>query len=188
MTSIAPTSIASSTASNWLKEAQESIAASENPGGLMGALQNATRKPGSIKTFLANSQSSATNLALITQSSAQSAGNLAAQMASTAQQKRAADQLALQQKLNPPPPTNYTPAQGLDPVIYFGDGSSIDTGSNIMTMSNGTQIDTTTGLQVIDTSSIVNLANGAYVDTKNNIMTMSDGTKIDTITGLVITA
>jgi YidC/Oxa1 family membrane protein insertase len=94
----------------------------------------------------------------------------------------------LQQKLNPPPPTNYTPAQGLEPVIYFEDGSSIDTGSNIMTMANGTQIDTTTGLQVIDTSSIVNLANGAYLDTKNNIMTMSDGTRIDTGTGLVITA
>jgi hypothetical protein len=41
---------------------------------------------------------------------------------------------------------------------------------------------------VIDTSSIVNLANGAYLDTKNNIMTMSDGTRIDTVTGLVITA
>jgi hypothetical protein len=188
MTSIAPTSIASSTASNWLKEAQESLLASQNPGGLMGALQSSTNKPGSIKTFLTNSQNSAANLALITQSSAQSAGSLAAQMASTAAQKRAADRMALQQKLNPPPPTNYTPAQGLDPVIYFDDGSSIDTGSNIMTMANGTQIDTTTGLQVIDTSSIVNLANGAYLDTKNNIMTMSDGTRIDTVTGLVITA
>jgi hypothetical protein len=188
MTSIAPISIASSTASNWLKEAQESLLASQNPGGLMGALQDSRNKPGSIKSFLTSSQNSAGNLALITQGAAQSAGNLAAQMASTAAQKRAADQIAMAEKLNPAPQVNYTPPQGLDPVIYFDDGSSVDTTGNIFTMANGTQIDTTTGLQVIDTSSIVNLANGAYLDTKNNIMTMSDGTRIDTVTGLVITA
>ena len=78
------------------------------------------------------------------------------------------------------------PTNVLDPVIYFPDGSTIDTNSNIMTMANGTQIDTTTGTKVIDTSSIMQLANGAYLDTQDNIMTMPDGTQIDTVTGLTI--
>jgi hypothetical protein len=184
---ISPINIASSTASNWLKEAQESIASSENPGGLMGALQSARNDPGSIKSFLANNQSTANNLSLITQGAAQSAGQLAAQMASDAAQKRAADQQALAEKLNPQQ-QNFTPPKGLDPMIYFKDGSFIDTSSNILTMANGTQIDITTGTQVIDTSSIISMANGAYLDTKNNVLTMSDGTKIDTVTGLKITA
>ena len=55
-----------------------------------------------------------------------------------------------------------------------------------MTTKNGKQIDITTGLEVIDTSSIMQLANGAYLDTKNNILTLPDGTKIDTVTGLKI--
>jgi hypothetical protein len=153
----------------------------------MGMMQNARNEPGTIKSFLANTQNTAANLALITQSSSQAAGSLATQFANTAAQKRADDQLAMIEKMNPVQ-TNYTPPQGLDPVIYFNDGSSIDTNSNVMTLSNGTQIDTTTGMKVIDTSSIINMANGAYLDTKNNIMTMADGTRIDTVTGLVITA
>ena len=74
----------------------------------------------------------------------------------------------------------------LDPFIYFQDGSSIDTNSNILTMANGTQIDTTTGLKVVDTSSIMQLANGAYLNTATNILTMADGTQIDTVTGLTV--
>ncbi|HVR59252.1 MAG TPA: hypothetical protein VMT72_20765, partial [Pseudolabrys sp.] len=65
-------------------------------------------------------------------------------------------------------------------------GSSIDTNSNILTMANGTQIDTTTGLKVVDTSSIMQLANGAYLNTATNILTMADGTQIDTVTGLTV--
>ena len=45
----------------------------------------------------------------------------------------------------------------------------------------------TVTLKVIDTSSIMQLANGAYLDTKNNILTSADGSKIDTVTGLTIT-
>jgi hypothetical protein len=78
------------------------------------------------------------------------------------------------------------PTNVLDPIIFFANGSSLDTNSNVMTMSDGTQIDTTTGAKVVDTSSIVQMANGAYLDTKNNILTMPDGSKIDTITGLTI--
>lgn len=183
---ITPVNIASSTAGNWLKEAQDSLAASENPGGLLGTLRDARSDPGSLKTFLARSQNQATNLALIAQNGQQSAGALAAQMASSAAQKRNAEQIAFLQKLNPVH-SNFNPPTELDPVIYFQDGSFIDTTSNILTMSNGKQIDTTTGQEYHDPQSIISMANGAYLDTKNNILTMSDGTKIDTVTGLKIT-
>ena len=50
---IASVNAASATSPNWLKEAQESLAASETPGGMMGALQDARSGSHSIKTFLA---------------------------------------------------------------------------------------------------------------------------------------
>jgi hypothetical protein len=178
--------IASATAPNWLKEAQESIAATENPGGLMGMLQD-SRYPASIKNFLAKSQATASNLALMAQSTTQAQSTLTLQMSDSAQQKLQQEKIAMLVKLNPQQ-SNFNPAKELDPFIYFDDGTSIDTANNIMTMSNGTQIDTTTGLQIIDHSSIISMANGAYLDTKNNILTMSDGTKIDTVTGLKVTA
>ena len=183
---IAAVNAASSTASNWLKEAQASIAASESPGGLMGMLQDA-RSGSSLKTFLAKSQNNSVALAQIAQSGQQSAGQLAVQMSQAAAQKRYNDQVALQEKLNPVH-QNFNAPKELDPVIYFNDGTSIDTVNNIMTMSNGTQIDTTTGLRYVDPASRISMANGAYLDTKNNIMTMPDGTQIDTTTGLKITA
>ncbi len=182
---IAPVSAASSTSSNWLKEAQESLVASETPGGMMGALQDA-RAGYSIKTFLAKSQNNLYALAQIAQNAQTSSSALTVQMSQAAAKKRYDEQVALQVKLNPVH-TNYTPPKGLDPVIYFGDGSSVDTTSNIMTLSNGKQIDTTTGLEYHDPKDIVSMANGAYLDTKNNIFHMSDGTQVDTITGLKIT-
>ena len=182
---IAPVSAASSTSSNWLKEAQESLVASETPGGMMGALQDA-RAGYSIKTFLAKSQNNLYALAQIAQNAQTSSSALTVQMSQAAAKKRYDEQVSLQVKLNPVH-TNYTPPKGLDPVIYFGDGSSIDTTSNIMMLSNGKQIDTTTGLEYHDPKDIVSMANGAYLDTKNNIFHMSDGTQVDTITGLKIT-
>jgi len=182
---IAAVNAASSTASNWLKEAQESLAAAEAPGGMMGALQD-SRAGYSIKTFLAKSQNNLYALAQIAQNAQTSSSALTVQMSQAAAKKRYDEQVALQVKLNPVH-SNYTPPKGLDPVIYFEDGSSLDTTSNILTMSNGKQIDTTTGLEYHDPKSIVSMANGAYLDTKNNILTMSDGTKVDTITGLKIT-
>lgn len=180
---IAPINIASSTAPNWLKEAQQSLATS--PGGLLGSL--AARSDGTIKSFLANSQSNANGFALISSSTAQAAFNLVLQEASAASQKRAADKLNAQLAQNAPP-TNYTPPHGLDPVIYFDDGTTLDTVNNIFTKLDGTQIDATTGQPYIEPGSIIEMANGAYLDTKNNILTMTDGTKIDIITGLTITA
>ena len=183
---IASVSAASSTSSNWLKEAQDALVASESPGGMMGALQD-SRAGYSIKTFLAKSQNNLFALAQIAQNAQTSSSALTIQMSQAAAQKRYNEQVELQVKLNPVH-TNYTPPKGLDPVIYFGDGSSIDTTSNIMTMSSGKQIDTITGLEYHDPNSIISMANGAYLDTKNNILTMSDGTKIDTVSGLKITA
>ena len=182
---ISPINIASATGVNWLKEAQEATAASEDPGGLMGMLQD-SKYPASIKNFLTKSQKTAQNFALITQGTQQSAATLTLQMADAAQAQRMQEKMAQAQKFNAQQ-TNYNPPKELDPFIYFEDGSNIDTTTNIMTMVNGTQIDITTGQEVVDLSSIINLANGAYIDTKKNIMTLSNGIKIDTITGLQIT-
>jgi hypothetical protein len=183
---IAPVNAASATSPNWLKEAQDSLAAAESPGGMMGALQDARSGSSSIKVFLAKSQNASYSLAQIAQNSQTSAGALAAQMAAAANQKLRDERIALAQKINPQQ-TNYNPPAGLDAVIYFEEGGSLDTGSNILTMSNGTQIDTTTGLQYHDPKSIISMANGAYLDIQNNILTMADGTRIDSITGLKIT-
>ena len=150
----------------------------------MGALQNAKYANGSIATYLYNSQSISNSpgadIARQRAVAGDSCGADGHRCNPEAQrgQANALPQLTRRQ-------TNYNPPKELDPFIYFSDGSSIDTANNIMTLSNGTQIDTTTGLQVIDTSSIINMANGAYLDTKNNILTMADGTKIDTVTGLI---
>ena len=182
---IASINIASATGVNWLKEAQEAADVAANPGGMMGALQD-SKYPGSIDNFLTKSQKTMANFAQISASTQSSSATLALQMADAAQAKRLQEKLALQQKLNPKQ-TNYNPPTELDPVIYFEDGTNIDTTNNIMTMQNGTQIDITTGQEVVDLSSIVNFANGAYLDTKKNIMTLADGTKIDTVTGLHIT-
>ena len=84
---ISPINIASATGANWLKEAQEATAAAENPGGMMGALQD-SKYPGSIKNFLTKSAKTAANFALITQGTQQSAATLALQMADAAQAKR----------------------------------------------------------------------------------------------------
>jgi hypothetical protein len=184
---IASVNAASATSPNWLKEAQQSIAASASPGGLLGTLQDATASnPGSIRTFLAKSQNNMNAFAQIAQSNQSAAGSLAAQMSAAANDKLRNERVLLAQKMNPQQ-TNYNPPTELDPVIYFEDGGSLDTSSNILTMASGKQIDTTTGLQYHDPKSIISMANGAYLDTQNNILTMGDGTQMDAITGLKIT-
>ena len=192
MSAIPTISIASSTSTNWLSEAQSAIQASESSDGMMGALQTASigdNSNGSISSFLAKSQSDADAFASIEQSSVQAAGQFYAQLAASEGQKAAADRAAQEAALlNPPPQTNYTPPLQLDPVIYNSDGSTLDTTSNIMTLSNGTQIDITTGLKYVDPSSIIQMANGAYLDTNVNILHESDGTAVDATTGIKVTA
>lgn len=181
--------IASSTGSNWLDEANSAMQASD--GGMMGALQTAsqTTKPGSISSFLAQSQSEANALASITQNAQASAGQFYAQMAAQNGQKAAAERAAERQALlNPPQQQNFTPPAQLDPIMFYDDGSSLDTTSNVLTESNGKQIDITTGLEVIDPASIISMANGSYLNTKTNVLTEADGTRLDATTGLKVSA
>jgi hypothetical protein len=154
----------------------------------MGALQNSKYGNGSIRTFLYNSQNNAYALESIAQNAVLNAGQLYAQMAVANGKKAAQDRaLAYANLISPQPQTNYTPPLQLDPIIFNKDGSSLDTTSNIMTLSNGTQIDITTGLQFVDPKSIIQLANGAYLDTNKNVLHESDGTQIDATTGLKLT-
>jgi hypothetical protein len=170
---------------SWLGDTVAAIQNQANEGGLIGMLQNSGGN-GSISSFLSSSQNSSSQLALISQNSMTNKSSLVAQMASQNAQQQ--NQKKLQEAMDALSATQQViqPKNVLDPVIFFANGSSLDTNSNVMTMSDGTQIDTTTGAKVVDTSSIVQMANGAYLDTKNNILTMPDGSEIDTITGLKI--
>jgi hypothetical protein len=170
---------------SWLGDTLSAIKNQANAGGLIGMLQN-SGGDGSIRSFLSSSQTSSNQLALISQNSMTNKSSLVAQMASQNIQQQnqqklqdAMDALASSQQV-------IQPKNVLDPVIYFSNGATLDTNSNVMTMSDGTQIDTTTGAKVVDNSSIIQMANGAYLDAKNNILTMPDGSKIDIITGLKI--
>ena len=171
---------------SWLNDTITAIQNQGNEGGLIGMLQNSGGN-GSIASFLGSSQKSSSQLALISQNSMTNKSSLVAQMASQNIQQQ--NQKKLQDAMDALAATQQViqPKNVLDPIIYFANGASLDTNSNVMTMSDGTQIDTTTGTKVIDTSSIIQMANGAYLDTKNNILTMPDGSKIDTLTGLKIT-
>jgi hypothetical protein len=97
---------------------------------------------------VSNSTAFANNFATIAQDSVTSSGSLAARIASdnrqTAAKKKIQDAIsALAAAQNMVQPTNT-----LDPVLYLGDGVTVDTASNIMTMTDGTKIDAVTGLQV----------------------------------------
>jgi hypothetical protein len=176
---------AGSAVPNWLASTITAIQNQANEGGLLGMLDSASGD-GSINSFLGQSAKTAGNFALISQNNVASSSSLYAQIASQNLQDQ--DAKKLQDALSELSATQQQvqPQNVLDPVIYFPDGSTIDTNSNILTMANGTQIDTTTGLKVVDTSSLIQMANGSYLDTKNNILTMPDGTEIDTVTGLKI--
>jgi hypothetical protein len=143
---------------------------------------------GSLTSFLNQSSNFASDLATISQNNVTSAGSLVAQIAATNQQQRnaqklkdALDQLSKTQQM-------VLPKNVLDPIIYFADGSTLNTTSNILTMSDGTQYDTTTGAKYVDPTSIMQLANGAYLNTQTSILTMADGSQIDTVTGLAVSA
>jgi hypothetical protein len=172
--------------SDWLADTYTAIQNSKTSGGLLGMLDNARGNDGSLKSFVQSSVSAANAFALISQNTVSGAGSLYAQMAS--QRQKEADDKKLQEAFEALSASKQMvqPENKLDPFIYFDDGSFIDTNSNILTMKDGTQIDITTGLKVIDTSSIMQLANGAYLNTKNNILTLPDGTQIDIVTGLKI--
>ena len=189
MSSITPVSNAAlfNSGSNWLADTMTAIQNSNNTGGLLGMLSAAAAgNDGSVNTFLHNSATTANAFVTISQSSVTNASALIAQMA--AQNLQKADEKKMQEAFAALAATQKMVQKKnvLDPVIYFADGSTIDTNSNIMTRADGTQYDTLTGAKYVDPASIIQMANGAYLDTKNNILTMADGTRIDTVTGLNI--
>ena len=171
--------------SNWLADTFTAIQNSENQGGLLGMLAN-SGGDGSVDSFLGLSSTNANNFALISQNSVVNASSLIAQEASQNIQQANAKKLQAAFDALHATQQMVQPKNVLDPVIYLLDGATIDTNSNIMTMSDGTQYDTTTGAKYVDPASIIQMANGAYLDTKNNILTMGDGTRIDILTGLKI--
>lgn len=172
--------------SDWLADAYTAIQNSKNSGGLLGMLESARGSDGTLKSSLQSSVKAANAFALISQNTVTGAGSLYAQIA--AQRQEEADAKKLEEALADLAASKQMiqPENVLDPIIFFDDGSTIDTNSNILTLKDGTQIDITTGLKVIDSASIMQLANGAYLDTKNNILTLPDGTQIDIVTGLQI--
>jgi PhoPQ-activated pathogenicity-related protein len=151
-------------------------------------LDNAASSDGSISSFLGQSSNTASAFATISQTSITNASSLVAQIAATNQQKAAAQKLQDSLNQSTAQQQMVQPKSMLDPFIYFPDGSSIDTANNIMTMSDGTQYDTTTGAKYVDPASIQQLGNGAYLNTTTNIMTLADGTQINTVTGLTVSA
>ncbi|HEY6834129.1 MAG TPA: hypothetical protein VI251_16765 [Pseudolabrys sp.] len=166
--------------SDWIASAWTAMQ-DTTQNGILGALQDSA--DGTLSDQVANA---ANAFATITLNSTSSMSSLIAQIASQTQQDQqqqklqdSMDALTAQQQM-------VQPTNVLDPFIYFPDGSTIDTNANIMTMSDGTQFDTTTGAKVVDPTSIIQMANGSYLDTKNNILTMSDGTQIDTVTGIKV--
>lgn len=178
-------SLSVSKGSDWIASTVTAIKSSQSQAGILGALAN-SGKGVSISSFLSSSAGFANNFATIAQNAITSSGSLYAQIASdnqqTAAEKKAQDAIdALNATQNMVQSTST-----LDPIIYLGDGVTIDTTSNIMTMSDGTQIDITTGSQVVDPSTIIEMGNGSYLNTDTNILTLSDGTKIDTVTGLQV--
>ena len=169
---------------NWIGDTITAIKNSATSGGILGALESSGN--GSIDSFLGQSSLNATNLALISQNNVTNASAFYAQIASQNREQRSQELLKkvfadLERSQNQVKPENV-----LDPVIYFSDGTTIDTENNIMTKSDGTQYDTVTGALYVDPTNIVQLGGGSYLDTQNNILTLADGTKIDTVTGLKI--
>lgn len=145
---------------------------------MLGALDSASKSRGADQIF----SNTADAFALISQNSASSGGDLVARVASERIQREVAQKLQEAFSAAPRPP----PRVQLDPIIFFENGSTLDTTNNILTLSDGRQIDSTTGAPVIDPKSVVSFANGSYLDTKNNVLTLADGKRIDTVTGLLI--
>jgi len=157
---------------------------SQSPGGVIGMLQNAGN--GSVSSFLSATSAFANNMATIATSSVTNRSSFYAQLASQAMQKRQDEQMQkmiaeLQRQQNTVKPKNV-----LDTYIYFDNGATLNTDTNVMTMSDGTEIDAITGAKVIDPAFMIQMPNGGYLDTKNNILTMPDGTQYDTVTGLKV--
>lgn len=175
---------ASSGAASWLGDTVTAIKNSKHPAGILGALSGS--HDGSLKSYLRQNSLIATNFALIAQNTVADSYSLVAQIAAENQKEAEQELLNKVAKDLEASRNKVKPQNTLDPIIYLGDGSTFDSENNILTMSDGTQYDTTTGAKYVDPASVIQLANGSYLDTKNNILTLADGTQIDTVTGLQV--
>lgn len=168
----------------WLANAFASIKNSMNQAGMLGTLQDMAN--GSLSSFSNQIQASANTFATISQNRVSGSTSLIAQIA--AQNLQEQNQKELQKAFDALNSTQQMvqTTNVLDQFIYFENGSNLDTENNILTMSDGTKIDTVTGAKYVDPSTIVQMPNGGYLDTSTNILTMPDGTQIDTVTGLLV--
>jgi hypothetical protein len=171
--------------SGWLADTYTSIQNSKNAGGLIGMLDNA-RGDNSLKSYLKRTRAASNGFALIAQSGVANAGAFYSKLAQSGQQKLANERLELAFKDLERARNMVQKKNVLDPIIFFTNGSTLNTTSNILTMTDGKQYNSITGAEYVDPTYIIQMANGAYLDTKNNVLTMSDGTKIDTVTGLKV--
>ena len=171
---------------SWISTIWDAGANATESSGVMGALGLASSKKyplGSVKAYIAGQQNNALALSSIAQTGVVGATELAIKAGDLAMQKRAQDRATEAAKHNVP----MIPAAPLgDSIMYFENGSVLDTANNILTLSNGKKIDAITGADWVDPKSIVQLGNGSYLDTANSILTLSNGTRINTITGLVV--
>jgi hypothetical protein len=171
---------------SWISTVWDAGKSATESTGMMGALQSATsksRKPGSIAAYMAGQQSNALALATIAQTGVTNVTQLSIQAGDLAMQKRMQDRMLQAQKHNVP----MIPAAPLgDSMMYFENGSVLDTANNILTLPNGKKIDSITGADWVDPKSIVQMGNGSYLNTATNILTMANGTKINTLNGLIV--
>ena len=167
---------------SWISSVWSAGTTATEGSGIMGALQGSKKYPlGSAKALLANNANNALAMATIAQIGVTDLTTLAIQAGDLAMQKRAQERAALLAK-----GASIPPAPLMDSVVYFENGSTLDTIKNVLTLVNGKKIDAITGANWVDPASIINLANGSYLDTANNILTLADGTRVDAITGLTI--
>jgi hypothetical protein len=178
-------SLGVSKGSDWLASTVTAIKNSQSSAGILGALAN-SGNAGTLSSFLSSSQSFANNFATITTSNVTNSGSFYAQIASANQQKAA--QAKVQQALQAmsDAQNQVKPHNTLPSFMYLGNGQTLDTDNGILTRNDGTQIDITTGAEIVDPANIIQLGNGSYLNTQTNILTLVDGTKVDNVTGLKV--
>ena len=116
--------------SGWLADTYTAIKNSQNAGGLIGMLDNA-RGDNSLKSYLKRTQAASNGFALIAQSGVANAGAFYSQLAQSGQQKLANERL--EQAFKDLERTKNMVQKGnvLDPIIFFANGSTLDTNRNI---------------------------------------------------------
>lgn len=173
-------------AGTWISTIWDAGVQATQSTGMMGALQGASArnyKAGSLKAYLNNTSNAGVALASIAQTGTTSKTALAIEAGDIARQKLIAERMQQAQKHNVP---MIRPGPIGDTMIFFANGSTLDTKNNVLTMSDGRKIDAITGTDWVDPASIIQMGNGSYLNTATSILTMANGTKINTITGLVV--